>query len=283
MEPEARYTAIGAVLLVLLLALAAATVWLTRSGARAEARQYTVYFERQSLEGLQVSSPVEMRGIPVGRVQRLTISRDNINRVQVTLRIDGKTPVSVNTVAAVERKLLTGLARITLDTPGTPGAELTEVRRGETYPVIAEGQSKLEHVSDALNRLAVNGNDALIGASELLSEQNRKELMATVASIRSASQAIGAAAGDLAKSGRQIAAAAEKAGAAAQPTAEQATATLRDISRAAQAFEQEIRATAEEMRSSSEAVARAVDRLDDPRAVVFGPSRQQLGPGEKLK
>jgi len=283
MEPEARYTAIGAVLLVLLLALAAATVWLTRSGARAEARQYTVYFERQSLEGLQVSSPVEMRGIPVGRVQRLTISRDNINRVQVTLRIDGKTPVSVNTVAAVERKLLTGLARITLDTPGTPGAELTEVRRGETYPVIAEGQSKLEHVSDALNRLAVNGNDALIGASELLSEQNRKELMATVASIRSASQAIGAAAGDLAKSGRQIAAAAEKAGAATQPTAEQATATLRDISRAAQAFEQEIRATAEEMRSSSEAVARAVDRLDDPRAVVFGPSRQQLGPGEKLK
>jgi len=283
MEPEARYTAIGAVLLVLLLALAAATVWLTRSGARADARQYTVYFERQSLEGLQVGSPVEMRGIPVGRVQRLTISRDNINRVQVTLRIDGKTPVSVNTVAAVERKLLTGLARITLDTPGTPGAELTEVRRGETYPVIAEGQSKLEHVSDALNRLAVNGNDALIGASELLSEQNRKELMATVASIRSASQAIGAAAGDLAKSGRQIAAAAEKAGAAAQPTAEQATATLRDISRAAQAFEQEIRATAEEMRSSSEAVARAVDRLDDPRAVVFGPSRQQLGPGEKLK
>src|SRR5439155_16272997 len=167
MEPEARYTAIGAVLLVLLLSLAAGTVWLMGTGG-ADSRQYTVYFEHQSLEGLQVGSAVEMRGIPVGRVERLAISRDNINRVRVTLRVDRKTPVSVNTVAAVERKLLTGLARIALDTPGTPGRELTEAPPGETYPVIAEGQSKLEHVGDALNRIAISGNSALVAVSELL-------------------------------------------------------------------------------------------------------------------
>ena len=63
MEPESRYTAIGAALLVLILALAGAAVWLTRSGARADVRHYTVYFERQSLQGLQVGSGVEMRGI----------------------------------------------------------------------------------------------------------------------------------------------------------------------------------------------------------------------------
>src|SRR5262245_62064583 len=105
MEPEARYTAIGAVILALLVALAAAAVWLSRSGARTESERYTVYFERASLEGLQVGSSVDMRGVPVGRVERLAIQRGNINRVRVTLLIYDKTPVSENTVAAVERKL----------------------------------------------------------------------------------------------------------------------------------------------------------------------------------
>jgi phospholipid/cholesterol/gamma-HCH transport system substrate-binding protein len=283
MEPEARYTAIGAVLLVLVLALAAAAVWLTRSGTRAEVRHYTVHFERQSLQGLQVGSGVDMRGIQVGRVERFAFSRDNINRVQVTLRVYGRTPVRENTVAVVERKILTGLARIALETPGTPGPELTLVQPGEEYPVIAEGQSDLEEFADAVNRLATTGATALVGVNELLNEENRKELMATLAGLRSMSQAMAGAAQDLARSGRQIASAAEKAGAAAQPAADQASATLRDISRAAQAFEQEFRATAQELRSSAEVVSRAADRLDDPRALVFGPTQQQLGPGEKLR
>ena len=45
----------------------------------------------------------------------------------------------------------------------------------------------------------------------------------------------------------------------------------------------ELRATAQELRASAEIVARSADRLDDPRAVIFGPSPAQLGPGEKLR
>src|SRR4051812_14874970 len=130
MEPEARYTAIGAALLVLLVAFAASVVWLTRSGTRADSRHYTIYFERQSLQGLQVGSAVEMRGIPIGRVKRFAFSRGNINRVEVTIRVAGATPVSTNTVAVVERKILTGLAHISLETPGMPGPELSAIPPG---------------------------------------------------------------------------------------------------------------------------------------------------------
>src|SRR5687768_1139590 len=153
MEPEARFTAIGAMLLALLVAATAATVWLTRSGPRADLRYYTIYFERQSLQGLQVGGDVEMRGVQVGRVERFSIARDNINRVQVTIRIDGRTPVSTNTVAIVGRKLLTGLARIDLVTPGAPGPELIAIDGGEKYPVIAEGQSDLDQIAGTVNGL----------------------------------------------------------------------------------------------------------------------------------
>jgi phospholipid/cholesterol/gamma-HCH transport system substrate-binding protein len=289
MEPEARYTAIGAALLVLLVAIAASAVWLTRSGTRADTRHYTIYFEHQSLQGLQVGSAVEMRGIQIGRVTRFAISRDNINRVEVTIRVAGSTPVSTNTLAVVERKILTGLARISLETPGTPGPELSATPPGAEYPVIAEGHSDIEEITDAMSHLAITATNALENVNQLLTEENRKELLATLASLRTMSGSVAKAATDLGKSGRDIAAVAEKAGTAAEPIAAQADATLRDVSRAAEALERaadvsvnELRATAQELRATAATAARTAERLDDPRALLFGPSQQQLGPGERL-
>jgi phospholipid/cholesterol/gamma-HCH transport system substrate-binding protein len=279
MEPEARFTAIGAILLALLLAAAAATVWLTRSGPRSDFRYYTIYFERQSLQGLQVGGDVEIRGVQVGRVERFSIARDNINRVQVTIRIDGRTPVSTNTVAVVGRKLLTGLARIDLVTPGRPGPELTAVNAGERYPVIAEGQSDLEQIADAVNGLAAKGASVLKSVDELLNAENRDAIAETLASIRGMADAI-----------RKTAERAERVAVSADAATKDARVTLRDLSRAAAALERtadvgvnELRATTQELRSSAEIVARTADRLDNPRTVIFGPSPSQLGPGEKLK
>jgi len=156
-EPEARYTSVGATLLALVLAVVLAITWLARTGARADFRYYTIYFERQSLEGLQVGGDVNMRGVKVGRVESYTISRANINRVQVIVRVDRTTPVSTNTVAVVDRNILTGLARINLATPGDPGPELSAVQPDESYPVIPEGQSDIEQFTNAINRLANTG------------------------------------------------------------------------------------------------------------------------------
>jgi len=279
MEPEARFTFIGALLLVLLLAAAAATVWLTRSGPRAELRYYTIYFERQSLQGLQVGGDVEIRGVQVGRVERFSIARDNINRVQVTIRIDGRTPVSDNTVAVVGRKLLTGIARIDLVTPGTPGPELTAVASGERYPVIAEGNSDLEQITGAVNGLAAKGANVLAAADELLKPENREAMMATLVSIRDMAEAI-----------RNTAESTQRVAGSTDAAVREATTTLRDLSRVAAALERtadvgvnELRATTQELRSSAEIVARTADRLDNPRAIIFGPDASQLGPGEKLR
>src|SRR5688572_5420920 len=279
MEPEARFTFIGALLLVLLLAAAAATVWLTRSGPRADLRYYTIYFERQSLQGLQVGGDVEIRGVQVGRVERFSIARDNINRVQVTIRIDGRTPVSDNTVAVVGRKLLTGIARIELVTPGTPGPELTAVASGERYPVIAEGHSDLEQITGAVNGLAAKGASVLAAVDDLLKPENREAMTATLVSIRDMADAI-----------RNTAQSAQRVAGSTDAAVREATTTLRDLSRVAAALERtadvgvnELRATTHELRSSAEIVARTAERLDNPRAIIFGPDASQLGPGEKLR
>ena len=47
-----------------------------------------------------------------------SIQPDNINRVKVLVRVARETPVRENTKASVSRNVLTGIARIKLDTPG---------------------------------------------------------------------------------------------------------------------------------------------------------------------
>lgn len=315
MEPEARYTTVGATLLALVVAVVLAMTWLARTGARADFRYYTIYFERQSLEGLQIGGDVNMRGVKVGRVESYSISRQNINRVQVTVRIDRNSPVSTNTVAIVDRNILTGLARINLATPGQPGPELAEVPTGESYPVIPEGESDIEQLTGAMNRLAITGAKALTNMEELLNQENREAFGATLANLRQISAALSKRMGRLdevadalaksavefGKSSQDIAVAVERVSAGAQPAIKQADATLRELARAVQALEREttalakrleqatdsgaheIRATAQELRSSAEILSRAADRLQDPRAVIFGPSAAQLGPGERMR
>jgi phospholipid/cholesterol/gamma-HCH transport system substrate-binding protein len=313
MEPEVRYTLVGAALLGLLLALALTMVWLTRGGPSADLRYYTIHFEHASLEGLQVGGDISMRGIKVGRVVDCSISRDNINRANVTVRIDHKSPVSDNTVATINRNILTGLASISLVTPGAPGPELTKIAPGEEHPVIAEGE--FSELSAAVDRFALAGASAFDSLDHLLNKENREAFAATLASLRQLSGALSQRVGKLdavaaalvrnsnefAKSSREIAAAVDRVSASAQPVASQAEATLRDISHAAQSLEHEtsavamkldgaadssaleISATARELRATAEILARAADQLKDPRALILGPSRGQLGPGETLQ
>ena len=312
MEPEVRYTLVGAALLGLVLALALTMVWLTRGGPSADLRYYTIHFEHASLEGLQLGGDINMRGIKVGRVEDYSIARDNINRVNVTIRIDRKSPVSDNTVATISRNILTGLASISLVTPGAPGPELTKIAPGEQYPVIPEGESR--ELNAAVDRFALTGARAFDSLDQLLNKENREAFAATLANLRQLSNAISQRVGkldavadalvrnsnELAKSSLEIAAAVDRVSVSAQPVASQAEATLRDISHAAQSLEREtsalaenlngaadssaleISATAQELRATAEILASAADRLKDPRALVLGPTPAQLGPGEKL-
>jgi phospholipid/cholesterol/gamma-HCH transport system substrate-binding protein len=314
-EPEARYTTVGATLLALIVVVALALTWLARTGARTDFRYYTIYFERQSLEGLQVGGDVNMRGVKVGRVESYSLSSKNINRVRVIVRIDRDTPVSTNTVAVVDRNILTGLARINLATPGEPGPELAAVQPDETYPVIPEGRSDIEQFTNAMNRLATTGAAALSNVEQLLNKENREAFGAALANLRDLSGALDSrmsrldevsdaltkSAVEFGKSSREIAAAVERASAGAQPAFKQADATMRELARAVQALEREttalakrldhaadsgsleIRATAQELRATAEIFSRAADRLQDPRAVIFGPSAAQLGPGERMR
>ncbi|MEZ5740479.1 MAG: MlaD family protein [Burkholderiaceae bacterium] len=184
MEPETRYTWIGAVVLALLLGVGVSLAWLSGAGRASDFRNFTIYFERQSLQGLQIGSDVNMRGVKVGRVEDFGIDRENINRVSVVVRVARLTPVSTNTEAVVNRNLVTGIARIDLETPKAPGPELIGVADGERYPIIGEGRGDLDQIAESANSMIISAETALRNVNLLLSPDNQASINGILAGLR---------------------------------------------------------------------------------------------------
>ncbi len=312
MEAEAKYTYVGIGLIVLVAALIAAVVWLNRAGGRDEFKYYTIFFERQPLDGLQIGGDVDMRGIKIGRVEDYDLLSEKVNRVRVTIRTDRRAPVRANTVAIVVRNFVTGIARITLITPEPPGPPLAEVRDGQPYPLIPEGESSFDAIAGKVGRIGDVAVETLESINLMLTADNRAAVTSSLANIKELTAGLNqrmkdldktlvtfnAAATEVGRAGTKFAQVAETTGSQIAPAIKQADQTLKDVSTAAFALEKQTSALARtfadvasstdeqltvavtELRSTVEAMTRLLDQLRDPRAALLGPGKTQRGPGE---
>ena len=297
MEPDTRYTVIGAVVLGLVAAAVLGFLWLSSTGRDSDFRFYTVYFEHQSLDGLQVGASVNMRGIAVGRVESYEIDADNINRVKVLLRVERETPVRQNTKASISRNFVTGIARIKLDTGNPPGPELTQVAHGERYPVIAEGQSGIDQITDSATRLAASAEGALDKANQLIGPDNQQVFAELLVNLRDLAKGLNArmatldrsAAGldqsmaTFRESAQRIALSAERLANSAEPLSQQAGATLREaqgamreLSQATRSLEASLSRTLQTLETDGAAVLRRSDAALDIGTLELRVTAQEL-------
>lgn len=304
MEPEAKYTLVGTVVLILIASIAAALFWL-RSSGEADDKRYKIYFERQSLEGLQVRSDVKMRGIRVGSVNAFRISSGRPGAVEVFIRVDDSTPVRQSTQAVVERQLVTGIASILLVNTTEDSPPLTQLPQGEVYPVIAEGESRVQQVAESINQIAQRADETMQRVNAVLSPQNQRALTEVLGNLQRASAgaertvtAVGAAADDVRALSRALAADASKLSARYDKLGEESGVAVREaaasirrmsdeVARMSQRLDTllasgdvELRVTAQELRATADSLGAVARRFNDPRSILFGPPEGSLGPGE---
>ena len=312
MEQDARYTLVGAVVLALLALLAATAVWVRSTGQGAAAQHYKIYFERQSLQGLQPRGDVTMRGVKIGAITSFRFSPLRKRAVEVFIAVDPNAPVRTDTRAVVDRNILTGLATLQLVGGAEGSPLLVEAPAGEPHPVIAEGESDQEHITNSLDQLVRRADQAFHDVSATLSPANRAALEQTLVNVREATGHADATlakadaafaalreAGDevrglgrsLDESTRKLTERYDAVGAEAAATLAQARESVRRAGEAIEAAAQradsaiatggdELRDAGRSVRSAADAVGTTAGRLRDPRQAVFGPVEGELGPGE---
>jgi phospholipid/cholesterol/gamma-HCH transport system substrate-binding protein len=314
METEGRYTLVGTLVLAVIALMTVAIVWLAGAADTIAYQTYTLYFKRQSLDGLAIGSPVKMRGIKVGVVDSYRFAKGGDEAVSVTARIDEGVPVHVGAEAYIKRNLVTGIAAVEINNGPSDSALLSDAPPGERYPVIAEGSSDIDKVATAVSRLAVNGAQVLEKMNTLLSDENQRAISQTLAnldelsshlaankaSLDAAVQGIRDASDEFRFAGASIGQAATRAegsivgvGQNADAALKEAIVALGSLQRDASLISERIQQFAEtgtleltnvsrDMRAGADTLTTAGQRLSNPRAILFGPGQQQLGPGEKL-
>jgi phospholipid/cholesterol/gamma-HCH transport system substrate-binding protein len=312
MEAESKYTYVGLALVILVVGLVTGVIWLNRTGTRGDFNYFTIYFQQQPLDGLQLGADVDMRGIKVGRVEDYQLQPEDINRVRVTIRADRRAPVRTNTVAIVTRNFVTGIAKISLITPEPLGPPLTEIRADQRYPVIPEGESNLDALAGKVNQLGDMAAETLESLNDVLKPRNRVAITESLDNLRKLTTALNArvsdfdktlaalngAAAEIGSAGSRVAKVAESAGAELTPAIRQAEQTMKDLSAAAASLDRKVGALSRDfggavnsteeqltsalidLRRTVDSMNRVLDRLQDPRAALLGASKNQKGPGE---
>src|SRR5512139_748610 len=314
METEGRYTLVGALVLAVIALMTLAIVWLAGAADTIAYQTYTIYFKKQSLDGLAVGSPVKMRGIKVGVVDSYLFAQGGDEAVSVTARIDQGVPVHTGAVAYIKRNLVTGIAAVEINNGPSGSPLIVNAPPGERYPVIAEGSSDIDKVATAVSRLALNGAQVLEKMNTLLSDENQRAFGQTLAnldelsghlaankkSLDAAMQGIRDASDEFRIAGASISQAATRAegsivsvGQNADVALKQATVAMENMQRDASLISAQIQQLGEtgtlemagisrDVRTGADALTTAGQRLSNPRAILFGPDKKQLGPGEKL-
>ena len=307
MEPEARYSVVGAAVVAVMVVIVAAVGWFLNSGNGKAVRNYTLTFTRQSLDGLEANSEVDLTGIRVGSVAGFAFSKQQAGAVEVSIDVDATAPVRKSTRAVVDRNLVTGIATIRLVTLQEDSPLLTEA-----HAQIPEGESQLQQFSETMNQLAQRADETMKRITATLSPANEAALAQTLENLKVATSKAGTVAD---RAGTTLASVDRAAGAlqgsmtlatgdfhrladrydalGAQAGADLGTTTAAvrqlsaDVSRLAGRTEGflgdadlELRVTSQRLRSAADALGATSRKLGDPRALLLGPSPQSLGPGE---
>ncbi len=280
METDARYTLVGIVVLALIACLTIAILWLSHSSSNEAFPRYTIYFKDESPAGLQIDGDVTMRGIKIGKVKELALSRKDIEQVRVLIEAQPGTPVKKDTKAFVQRNLLTGLASIDLTGGSQEAAPLIEILADEKYPIIAEGSSGLAKLQKSLPELMISVNTLVESASRFFSTDNQHHIEGTIKNIEVISSTLANNRDNLDEIIANISQVVLDFKRLSQTLSSGIGETSEALRAAITALTLSVTSVSENVTRTAKSFKSTTDRIDNPRSIITGPDGSAFGPGE---
>ena len=304
MENKAHAMMAGIFVLVVTALLGVLAIWLMRDNTERHLYEMST---SETISGLQPQAVVRFRGVPIGKVEVIGFDAKVKGNVLIRVSIDANAPVSKSAYATVASQGVTGLGFIQLDDNGESNEQLVPndedppripLRQGGIDKLLSKSESILNEVEKAgkgLNKLLSDenqqaANTAVQQLSEAAASINRlsksleptaaalpkmtqdltRDARATLQSVKTVTDEVGATARRLNEKGGPLDKLAEGGEALAVGVQTFSTSTLPKLGDVADE-------TARTMRQ----LRRTVNAVDDnPQALIFGNGAPVPGPGE---
>jgi phospholipid/cholesterol/gamma-HCH transport system substrate-binding protein len=140
------FVAIGITFAVLVI------IWLGMSRFLEKGNYYVTYFD-ESVQGLDVDSPVKYRGVFIGRVERIGVAPDS-RLIKVVLKIESGQTLDTDIVAQLKSVGITGSMFVELDRKeeGAPDRS-PKLNFPSEYPIVASKPSELGELLGSLDEV----------------------------------------------------------------------------------------------------------------------------------
>lgn len=175
MNNRVNYVVIGILVLIGIAGMALFAFWLLKPTKESQMQRYAIYFN-ESVLGLNLDAPVKYKGLSVGKVVDLRISKHNLEQVEVLVEILKETPIKTSTEAQLTSQGITGLSYINLTINGDIDAKPLVAKKNEEYPVIKSVPSILIKLENRFIDISEDLAEALQKTSRLLSDKNQEEI-----------------------------------------------------------------------------------------------------------
>lgn len=188
METRANYVAVGAFVLVSILALVVTLLWLAGAQYSHEYKYYRTYFHGP-VTGLGKGTAVRYNGIDVGRILDLQFDPNDPQVVIATLQVQPGLGIRTDSVSSIEPQGITGTSYVEIS-GGTKNAPLLDEQEGDGFPVIKASPSALQQLTQSAPQLLSKLNNVAERLQAVLSDDNVKHLTHTLANIDKATSTI---------------------------------------------------------------------------------------------
>ena len=173
MYSRVNYTIVGIFVLLFGVGLIWFAFWLAKYGIHREFDIYKLHM-KESVSGLSKDSVVKLRGVDIGRVSEIRINPENIEQIEIFLKIKSGVPIKEDMVAHTEMLGVTGLLSVEIDS-GTNDSKTLEPTE-DYIPVIPTAPSWFTKTTRGLGTLAERVTLLVDKGQKLLSEKNIETL-----------------------------------------------------------------------------------------------------------
>lgn len=140
---------------------------------------YAIY---KDVGGLEVSNPVTLNGLKVGKVEKIYFHSDHSGRLVVEMRIITQLPISIDTIAIINGIGLVSGSKINL-LLSNKGRNIknNDIIKGDlNISMFSNFNSNIKPVRDSLKKIFYNTDNALTSIGDFLNNENRVQIKSLI-------------------------------------------------------------------------------------------------------